>query len=228
MACLRIPGQRGGTRLLHFRKSLGSGGTLYFALTGAENRSAYLTLRGLLIWQYGRDLLAYYLALDKEDAAATGKKRIEGWSAAVNARMGSDTETDGVLQRTRAIRGLASSETFMDEGQRVHQELSEDHLERMEDATDETDDSSMSDVLNGIYPLNVDPAPAMTGIGGNNLGFINLRLPIVLPSGEFISQIDGQDKASDESSNEEEGSNSDMSMQGSTDDDDDGDRQSED
>jgi hypothetical protein len=43
---------------LHFRKSLGGGGTRYAGMTAHQNRSAYLTLRGVLIWQYGRDLVA--------------------------------------------------------------------------------------------------------------------------------------------------------------------------
>ena len=215
---------------LHFRKSLGTGGTLYFAMTGAENRSAYLTLRGLLIWQYGRDLLAYYLVLDKEDSAASaasGAKRIHGWEAAVESHMGRDTEADGVLKRTRAIRGVASRETVMDEGQRVHHDLMEDDLEEMEAATEETDDSVISDVINAIYPLNVDSAPVMAGKGGNNSGFINLALPIVRSSGEFISQIDGQDRQEGETSSEEEGSDIDRSVLGSMDDDDDGDRESD-
>lgn len=212
---------------LHFRKSLGGGGTLYFALTGAENRSAYLTLRGLLIWQYGRDLLSYYLALDKQDAApAPGKPRIGGWDVAVKARMGNDTDTEGVMKHMRAIRGLASSEdtNASDEGQRVHLDLTDEYLEAMEAASDETDDS-MSNLINKIYPLNMDPAPAVAGQGkgGNNVGFINLALPIVLPTGEFISMIDGLDKQTGESSSEEEGSNMDKSVMSTDDDDDDGD-----
>jgi len=43
---------------VHFRKSLGGGGTRYSGMTAHENRSAYLTIRGVLIWQYGRDLVA--------------------------------------------------------------------------------------------------------------------------------------------------------------------------
>ena len=43
---------------VHFRKSLGGGGSKYSGMTAHQNRSAYLTLRGVLIWQYGRDLVA--------------------------------------------------------------------------------------------------------------------------------------------------------------------------
>jgi hypothetical protein len=43
---------------VHFRKSLGGGGRRYSGMTAHQNRSAYLTIRGVLIWQYGRDLVA--------------------------------------------------------------------------------------------------------------------------------------------------------------------------
>ena len=43
---------------VHFRKSLAGGGKQYSGMTAHQNRSAYLTIRGVLIWQYGRDLVA--------------------------------------------------------------------------------------------------------------------------------------------------------------------------
>jgi hypothetical protein len=43
---------------VHFRKSLAGGGKQYSDMTAHQNRSAYLTIRGILIWQYGRDLVA--------------------------------------------------------------------------------------------------------------------------------------------------------------------------
>jgi hypothetical protein len=43
---------------VHFRKSLAGGGKQYSGMTAHQNRSAYLTIRGILIWQYGRDLVA--------------------------------------------------------------------------------------------------------------------------------------------------------------------------
>ncbi len=41
-----------------FKKALSGGGKAYQGTREYQNRSAYLTLRGLLIWQYGRDMLA--------------------------------------------------------------------------------------------------------------------------------------------------------------------------
>ena len=43
---------------VQFKKALSGGGKAYRGTQAFENRSAYLTLRGILIWQYGRDILA--------------------------------------------------------------------------------------------------------------------------------------------------------------------------
>ena len=47
---------------VHFRKSLAGGGKQYSGMASHENRTAFLTLRGVLIWQFGRDLLAQEIA----------------------------------------------------------------------------------------------------------------------------------------------------------------------
>ncbi len=43
---------------VQFKKELSGEGKAYRGTREYENRSEYLTLRGLLIWQYGRDMLA--------------------------------------------------------------------------------------------------------------------------------------------------------------------------
>jgi len=61
-----------------FKKSLSGGGKAYHGMRVCENRSAYLTLRGILIWQYGRDMLAALAAqkrLEEELEAKAGKRR---------------------------------------------------------------------------------------------------------------------------------------------------------
>ena len=50
---------------IQFKKALYGGGTLLKGMTLCENRSACLTFRGLLIWQYGRDIIATENALRK-------------------------------------------------------------------------------------------------------------------------------------------------------------------
>ena len=69
---------------LHFRKSLGGGGTRYAGMTAHQNRSAYLTLRGVLIWQYGRDLVAIEeMALSEAptpEKASCRRKTDCGWT----------------------------------------------------------------------------------------------------------------------------------------------------
>jgi uncharacterized membrane protein len=47
---------------VHFRKSLAGGGKQYLGMASHENRTAFLTMRGVLIWQFGRDLLAREIA----------------------------------------------------------------------------------------------------------------------------------------------------------------------
>ena len=55
---------------VHFRKSLAGGGKQYAGMASHENRTAFLTLRGVLIWQFGRDLLAQAIAREKERSAS--------------------------------------------------------------------------------------------------------------------------------------------------------------
>lgn len=54
---------------VHFRKSLAGGGKLYSGMASHENRTAFLTLRGVLIWQFGRDLLAQMIAKEEQGPA---------------------------------------------------------------------------------------------------------------------------------------------------------------
>ena len=54
---------------VHFRKSLAGGGKLYSGMASHENRTAFLTLRGVLIWQFGRDLLAQLIAKEEQGPA---------------------------------------------------------------------------------------------------------------------------------------------------------------
>ena len=62
---------------VHFRKSLAGGGKQYTGMASHENRTAFLTLRGVLIWSFGRDLLAQEIA--REDLRpATAKVSCRG------------------------------------------------------------------------------------------------------------------------------------------------------
>ena len=54
---------------VHFRKSLAGGGRHYLGSASNQNRSAYLTIRGVLIWQFGRDLLAQEIAKEEQGPA---------------------------------------------------------------------------------------------------------------------------------------------------------------
>ena len=55
---------------VHFRKSLAGGGKQYSGMASHENRTAFLTIRGTLIWQVGRDLLAQEIASEEQRPAS--------------------------------------------------------------------------------------------------------------------------------------------------------------
>ncbi len=79
---------------VQFKKALSGGGKAYRGTREYENRSAYLTLRGLLIWQYGRDMLAEMeaearvrkLGTPATAASASGTRAEDGWDAAIERR----------------------------------------------------------------------------------------------------------------------------------------------
>ena len=62
---------------VQFKKSLSGGGKAYQGMKAKENRSAYLTLRGLLIWQYGRDYLALQAALAEFERRRNGPPKAD-------------------------------------------------------------------------------------------------------------------------------------------------------
>ena len=76
---------------VQFKKALSGGGKAYRGTQAFENRSAYLTLRGLLIWQYGRDMLAEMEAearaqrLQGRPQAQSRKRARDGWSSAAGS-----------------------------------------------------------------------------------------------------------------------------------------------
>ena len=76
---------------VQFKKALSGGGKAYRGTQAFENRSAYLTLRGLLIWQYGRDMLAEMEAearaqrLQGRPQAQSRKRAGDGWSSAAGS-----------------------------------------------------------------------------------------------------------------------------------------------
>ena len=161
---------------VQFRKSLGGGGTLYFAMSGTEARSAYLTLRGLLIWQYGRDLLAYLLAEEQRkaqnDAAAEGGRRRMGWE--------SIRENTTLVQKRLSQLQYHGCET-LDASDMLTDEL----LEQLE----ATDDSSAPVDLVAATGLEVQVSEGTSN--SNCSGYINPDQPIVLSDGSHIADLDG-------------------------------------
>ena len=170
---------------VQFRKSLGGGGSLYFELTGTENRTAYLTLRGLLIWQYGRDFLAYFLAEEREnsDAVQKHKPRRRGllWTCVQidSATLGGEMESHTIkLEKVRT--------SFAEINRNPMQDMSDQHtdalLERLETAEDDSEPVDLVDSLG----LHINSA----GNQQDPKGFVNPDHPIVLADGRFLADLD--------------------------------------
>ena len=90
-----------------FKKSLSGGGKAYKGMKLCENRSAYLTLRGILIWQYGRDYLASLAAQQAVEAALQGKA---GSNSACRTRAGCGWPTTGRSMAESFMRHFKSVE----------------------------------------------------------------------------------------------------------------------
>lgn len=169
-----------------FIKSLGGGGSLYFQLSGTEARSAYLTFRGLLIWQNGRDFLAYLMADEKrkaENAVEQGGKRRMGWDS-----VGDPTVPE--TARTK-ISDLLYHECKELDAADV---LSDQILEALE----ETDDSRPP-----VVDLDSD------SIAKSCEGYTDPEQPFFHPDGRYIADLDG---ARLDGSDSEYGSESDSDL----------------
>lgn len=165
-----------------FIKSLGGGGQLYFAMSGTEARSAYLTFRGELMWQYGRDLLAYLLAQEKSEAAnGQDGKRALGWDS---VKLDSDSS---IAERRTKLSELQYSGYMELNASDV---LTEEVLEALEETSDSSEPPDLDVTLAKMVSQDAAPVES-TGNGSNNRGYINPDLPIVLSTGQFIADLDG-------------------------------------
>jgi len=116
---------------VQFKKSLSGGGKAYQGMISKDNRSAYLTLRGLLIWQYGRD----YLAL--EAARAEFERRRNGNLKADRSRGGdgwnhAEAKLTDRMHLLHASQGETQHEHDKELG--ISETLCEDALELIEHA----------------------------------------------------------------------------------------------
>ena len=174
-----------------FRKALGGGGNLLLSFSGLGNLTAYLTLRGLLIWSYGRDMLAYFLAEEKQQEAAakhTGKRLI-GWDS-IGASLGKERELVG--QKSRAYPALAEVQYNDPKDRQLDTSgcLTDEALFELETQDEESQPVELVAKL-GLLPADIDAAFSTGSAGGNFQGAINPDLPIVMPDGRHIADLDG-------------------------------------
>ena len=110
---------------VQFKKALSGGGKAYRGTREFENRSAYLTLRGLLIWQYGRDMLAEMEAearcqgMKKLGEPAPRDRAADGWKS---------------FEQREHMLGLWAERDKHDETLRLDTVLCEDALQRLDTA----------------------------------------------------------------------------------------------
>jgi hypothetical protein len=110
---------------VQFKKALSGGGKAYRGTREFENRSAYLTLRGLLIWQYGRDKLAEMESLfraqiiERQAKPASRTRTADGWANA---------------ERRDTLRALWAERDEHDDILKMDSVLSEEALQRLDKA----------------------------------------------------------------------------------------------
>jgi hypothetical protein len=117
------PKQRHEIGRVQFKKVLSCGGKAYCGTREYENRSAYLTLRGLLIWQYASDMLA------EREAEARARDIRKPTQAGSKTR-----DTDcwiKAVERDR-LRGLWAERDKHDETLKLDSLLGEKALQRLD------------------------------------------------------------------------------------------------
>ena len=158
---------------VHFRKSLAGGGRLYSGMASNENRTAYLTIRGVHIWQYGRDLLAHEIA-KMEDSPTPTKVSCRG-----RAACGYTTQ----LQKTdygKQLRDVEADEATMD----LEGFLSEERLERLDQ-----DSEAPMDLDGELMNEQGDLRDAMDATGG-----------LQVQHGPYYPRLDFRGEGTDEES----------------------------
>jgi hypothetical protein len=145
---------------VHFRKSLAGGGKMYSGMASNENRTAYLTLRGVHIWQYGRDLLAHEIA-QMEDSPTPTKPSFRGRVAC--GFMPQLHKTDhGKLTRvqddeaTMDLGGFLSDERMERLDQEAPMDLDEELMNEQVDLRDAMDTTGGLQVQDGPYYQRLD------------------------------------------------------------------------
>ena len=136
---------------LQFRKTLCGGGLLYF-MACAGNKCAYLTLRGLLIWQYGRDMLAYFEAVERkmdEMRKQTNGQRRNGWAIASEDNVREEGDILRTIESFRA--GVNKRIVDKDASEEFSEALTDQVLMRLENVDDSEEAPDLIEVT-GLGP----------------------------------------------------------------------------
>jgi hypothetical protein len=149
---------------VQFKKSLSGGGKAYRGTQAFENRSAYLTLRGLLIWQYGRDMLADFecearaKAMQSPSQSGSRKRDADGWS--------------NPAERDR-LQGLWAVRDEHDATLKLDSVLCEEALQRLDTAKE------------GDAPQSV-----VSSHGSRELATVDPEAPLLLDDGTVVGGVD--------------------------------------
>ena len=149
---------------VQFKKALSGGGKAYRGTREYENRSAYLTLRGLLIWQYGRDMLA-------EMEAEARASRLRSYAQPAAKTRDADGWTSAA-QRNR-LQELWAERDQHDETLKLDSVLCEEALQRLDTAKE------------GDAPQSV-----VSDQGGRELATIDPEAPLIVDDGTVAGGLD--------------------------------------
>ena len=149
---------------VQFKKALSGGGKAYRGTREFENRSAYLTLRGLLIWQYGRDMLA-------EMEAEARAKHLRVYAKAGPKTRDADGWTNAA-DRDR-LRGLWAERDDHDKTLELDTVLCEEALQKL-DTAQEGD----------------EPQSVVSAEGRRELATIDPEAPIIFDDGTVAGGLD--------------------------------------
>jgi uncharacterized membrane protein len=144
---------------VHFRKSLAGGGKQYLGMASHENRTAFLTMRGVLIWQLGRDLLAQEIAklaqLPQPLKESNRARAACGYAARLCSNMPSMVRHNHPVEDTQHQSGAMDLEERMEA---VEQEDTEMDLnaELVAEQGDAIDEDGGFQVQNGPYIEQLD------------------------------------------------------------------------
>ena len=160
---------------VHFRKSLAGGGRHYLGTASNQNRTAYLTIRGVLIWQFGRDLLAQEIAKEEQGPAplkqSCRSRNACGYHGALST-----------IARNQSVEGPHDQDMDLDASEFLN---NNDRLERLENG-------DRMDLVEELGMEHDELRDAMDDDGG-----------LQVKNGPYIEKLDFRAHSDDESSDDQ-------------------------